>query len=131
MAENKTPIGRDPDTAHTPTPWELVPQNGGGPIIVRRIETGSQMAPTKLRLIAQCFERGNSFAEDKANAEFLVRASNSHQDLLDALKTLYEIRCNQWHETAGIEFVKGRTLLRWPDLRQAEAAIQKAEGPDE
>lgn len=69
-------------TAHTPGPWEAVPQNGAGPMIAHRYETGNQMRPTGLRLIAHLLERRNSLAEDQANANLIAAAP----DMLHALK---------------------------------------------
>ena len=96
---------------HTPGPWEHIPQNGAGPMIAHSFETGNQMRPTGLRLIAHMLERKSSLEEDQANACLIAAAP----DLLGALKrTLKFIRLGN-HPNVG------------DMLDQAEAAIAKAE----
>lgn len=61
----------------TEEPWELLPQRGAGPMLVKRTEDPSkQMQPTSFRLIAHCLERGDSLATDKANAQRIVTCVN-------------------------------------------------------
>lgn len=62
------------ETKFTPGPWEALPQNGAGPMIVHRFETGNQMQPTGLRLIAHMLARGNSLQQDQANARLIAAA---------------------------------------------------------
>ena len=71
------------ETKHTPTPWALVPQSDGSAMLAREYETGQQMNPKGLRLIAHVLARGNTLSEDEANAEFIVRAVNAHDGLLE------------------------------------------------
>lgn len=60
--------------AHTPGPWSRVPQTSGGDLIAREYETGKQMQPKGLRLVAFMMARGNSLAEDEANAHLIAAA---------------------------------------------------------
>lgn len=122
MATSKTPITESPKPAHTLLPWELVPQNGAGPIIARKVETGNQMTPTRIRLVAQVFERGNSLKEDRANAEFIIRAVNCHQELLEACKLVIE-----WYENSGASDPDRQSLDSAALWSTCKKAIQKAE----
>lgn len=98
---------------HTPGPWTAVPQYGTGPMIAHVIETGEQMKPTRMRLIAHSLERGNSLLEDQANARLIVAAP----DLLEALKILaIEFQFAERDEVTEKVYV------------QVYAAIAKAEG---
>lgn len=63
----------------TPTPWELIAQDGAGHYIAHRDATGT------LRLIAHMLERKHSLAEDLANGVFIVTACNGWNDA-DALR---------------------------------------------
>jgi len=60
-------------------------------MLARVIETGEQMQPTRLRLIAHLLERGNSLDEDRKNAEFIVKAVNLHDQLLAACKQQHAV----------------------------------------
>ena len=55
----------------------------------------------------------------QANAEFIVRACNAHDDLLEALKNLYAISEPLHHED---------DLVWFECKKQVKAAISKAEG---
>lgn len=70
------------EAKHTKGPWVRVPQSNGGDLIAHRYETGNQMNPTGLRLIAFMMARGNSIKEDEANASLMMAAP----DMLAALK---------------------------------------------
>lgn len=78
-------------STRTPGPWEALPQNGAGPMLVHRYATGQQMKPTALRLIAHLLERGSSLSEDQANATFIVTACNAHDELVAALRHAVEV----------------------------------------
>lgn len=81
----------------TPGPWEQVPQNGAGPIIAHRYDTGLQMKPTGLRLICHMLERNSSLDQDKANARLIAAAP----DLLAALLAAQEeLRLIKMKDTA-------------------------------
>ena len=56
---------------HTPGPWSRVPQSKGGDLIAQEYETGNQMNPKGLRLIAFMMSRGDSLATDEANARLI------------------------------------------------------------
>lgn len=93
---------------HTPSPWILVPQNGAGPMIAHPFETGNQMNPTGLRLIAHMLQRRDSLTEDQANARLIAAAP----ELLAALKLVLD---HEGKLTGG----------DWAPIR---AALIKAEG---
>lgn len=70
---------------HTPLPWIKVPQNDGSAMIAHEYQTGDQLRPKGLRLIAHVMARSKSLAEDEANTAFIVRACSSHDPLVTAL----------------------------------------------
>ena len=64
---------------------------------------------------------GNNLTDDKANAEFIVKACNSHYDLLEALKGAQEeLRLIRMKDTGAVY----NTVIRI----QIKQAIKKAEG---
>ena len=73
-------------SGHTAGPWTEVPQDGAGPMIAHRFETGKQMNPTGLRLICHMLERRASFSEDQANARLIAAAP----ELLAALENAWD-----------------------------------------
>ena len=78
------------DVKHTPLPWSIVPQNDGSAMIAHEYQTGKQMNPKGLRLIAHVLARGNSLQMDEANAAVIVAAVNAYAAL--------EKLCQQQHE---------------------------------
>ena len=72
---------------HTPTPWSIVPQNDGSSIIAKMHEDASK----GFRIVCHAWLRRDSQAEDQANAAFIVRAVNAHDDLVAALSNLVAI----------------------------------------
>jgi len=97
-------------TKHTPGPWEDCPDfyNGGDHYIWPVGANGVQIATV----------HDNSQVD--ANAAFIVRACNAHEELVEALRELIDqlegIGIPDWHGAEGL------------DLSQARAAIKKAEG---
>lgn len=71
---------------HTPTPWSIVPQTNGSSMIVRHYETGKQLCPKAMRIIAHVLARGNTLSEDEGNAAFILEACNSHAHLQEQLR---------------------------------------------
>lgn len=67
-------------TPHTPTPWRIVETNLGLAIVGADIED--------LAALPQGKWGPGSAEQKKANADFIVRACNAHDDLLAALETL-------------------------------------------
>lgn len=106
MAESKTPIGRDPDKGPPyPLPWTLKTKDGDNYI---RDATGQAIA---------CDMQYYPWIYSDA-MPLIVRAVNSHQDLLDACK-------EAWTSY-------GRNGdLSVDALQKLEAAIHKAERPAE
>jgi hypothetical protein len=109
---------------HTPTPWRVVENDGAyvkASYLARlRIET----APESGRdLCLALVITDTSELNNRANADFIVRAVNSHDDLLEALKAVTETLASWTADhsfdcTAHIDAV----------LAVANAAISKAEG---
>lgn len=85
------------ETKHTPTPWVNIPQSNGSAMLAREYETGNQMNPKGLRLIGNILARGNSLSEDEANAEFIVRSCNVHDELVAALYEILEGTIDRSH----------------------------------
>lgn len=72
----------------TPGPWTRVPQTQGGDMIAREYETGNQMNPKGLRMIAFMMARGNSLKEDEANATLIAHARTDIPRLLSEIDRL-------------------------------------------
>lgn len=99
MATSQTPaIAR-----HTPTPWTVRPYY---------TDLGNFAIQGELN-VARTISIGDE-AEELANAEFIVRACNSHDELLELLKEHGEIatveEANQWEhrKDAAIKKAEGR-----------------------
>lgn len=70
------------DIAHTEGPWEIVPQHGAGQVLIAHpFDTGKQMAPRGLRIIGFVMHRGNSLAEDDANARLIASAPDMKAEI--------------------------------------------------
>jgi hypothetical protein len=103
-------------SAHSPTPWKALP-------------IGAVATADESRLIANfnaCYPRNRQRrAEDHANAEFVVRACNAHDELLGAAEALLGAL------PADLSMLRAIGLdtapLNLARLRAA-AAIAKAEG---
>lgn len=67
------------ETQHTPTPWELTPRRPGDKVI--RISAGDSYGGVQIEV--NCDDCDTEIAD--ANAEFIVRAVNSHAALVAAL----------------------------------------------
>lgn len=108
MAFNKFPI------KHTPLPWyndeDDIYSNYHGNIVY----VGSIYDDRKYRSHRQ-------IAQDNANAEFIVRAVNSHDDLL---KTLRSIELSVDAVNSGGDPLKALAQIK----EKARATIQNAEG---
>lgn len=99
---------------HTPTPWKIENQKGknlGGMIMQQPPYIVSQKGN------AVCSMGGGSvfYENAEANAAFIIRAVNSHGELLAALKTARSIILHDIDETEA-------------DCCQIDNAIAKAEG---
>lgn len=68
----------------TKGPWYVIPQSNGSAMIAREYETGKQLNPKGLRLIANSLARGDSLTEDEANARLIAAAP----ELLGALQAM-------------------------------------------
>lgn len=105
---------------HTPTPWGRGKTGPDQIMILGDKGSGNYVCHIQ---IAQC--GGGAIAramepERKANAEFIMRAVNSHDDLLAALNGLLEMSSACTTDVEVIENVRRREVAR--------AAIAKAEG---
>lgn len=102
------------EVKHTPTPWHIAQPNGMLPkAAADRIiqHKGAKIAETG----------GNihmSDDENKANAEFIVRAVNAHDELVYTLRSCLSI--------AGVWKTNQVTGETWGDM--INAALAKAEG---
>ena len=73
------------NAAHTPTPWHVVTIDGSIGSI--EAEDGSPVAQAQPRGTL----RHPDHAERRANADFIVRAVNCHDDLVDALEAFLDV----------------------------------------
>lgn len=95
---------------HTPTPWRLDKEN---PDLVRDEKDGFLV--TKVT--------GANDLESHANAEFIVRAVNSHEEMLIALRSVRnEFRAYVLNDPKNLETANGSRILA-----QIDRAIAKAE----
>lgn len=98
---------------HTPLPWERQSTDCEGPDYGVSI-IGSNLGGLVAAALPWSTEiEDGDFSRVEANAEFIVRACNSHYDLLEALQALVN------------SFEKHRPKKYWDDAR---AAIAKATG---
>ena len=104
--------------AHTPTPWRVAPSggiSGNGEIVV------CNDIPT----LIECEEKPitDGFGRASANAEFIVRAVNSHAELVEALRALL----SEWNNRTAL--IESCDLTENEDraVAMAEAALKKAE----
>lgn len=107
--------------AHTPTPWSICtdPANDSWYAGIT-ISGKTGQGKTDYR-VADVFVLNHAY---KANAEFIVRACNAHDDLLAALKAALETV----ELPTGIGLGVGGLEFRFPAwVEQARAAISKAE----
>lgn len=75
---------------HTPTPWKIDTALDGKPIIFADADGGHVVCQ-------MAYERGENdygaFTNHEINAEFIVRACNSHDDLVAALEQINVLAC--------------------------------------
>lgn len=107
-------------TEHTPTPWEMLPAytNRNAYPIGKLRNAG---ATKYWDIVGEATGIGGTEEEDKANASFIVRACNAHDELLAACK----------RTKALIESEYCGRLANTPFqgfINEVEAAIAKAEG---
>ena len=100
------------ETSHTPGPWKQHATPGKIYASVRGADG---------RCVADCGSRSDVIAQ--ANAEFIVRACNAHDDLLEALEA-----CERALDEAYFAEPDGCGCLACESLRKARAAIAKAKG---
>ena len=104
---------------HTPTPWKAQYYNGLQELLViAENEQVARILYTETRGLMETVERR------KDNAEFIVRACNTHDELVGVLNQF--IRWANQYEQAhgGFEKGSGTPLIR----EHARAAIAKVEG---
>lgn len=99
---------------HTPVPWErTILSDGVESEIVN--QNGQVIATTSV-------DAPETIQEHEANAEFIVRACNAHQVLLDALKVALD---NSRRRSEG----RGKWTVKDQEAHDAlRAALAKAEG---
>lgn len=109
---------------HTPLPWHVFHDDSGGPFTgwpsigaaEELDKTIIHRAGFKQEFWGDCSEK-----EADANAAFIVRACNSHYELLEALKLLTD---GYGHTS----YLSNAEKENDEDVIQARAAIAKAEG---
>ena len=108
---------------HTPLPWHIGQGNGEGSIFSKEGRMRLENGGTTLYPICNIIDFNG---EQQANAEFIVRACNSHYELLEACeKALYGLKSHHRH-WAGEECFKG--CLTGDLIKLLENTIQKAKG---
>lgn len=99
-------------TRHTPGPWGCVGTSNHAHDY-RLTKPNGDTLPIN--------SSANDHSEQRANAAFIVRACNAHDELLAALKMAEEM-VSSLYETAGLDADTD------PDILKIRAAIAKAEG---
>lgn len=97
---------------HTPLPWKVYYAKNNGQVI---LGTGEENG-CAIQNHSGAFWRDDD--EAKANAEFVVRACNSHYELLEALECLLDKADKEW----------GKSLVWRVTRDEARLAIAKAKG---
>jgi hypothetical protein len=93
-------------TAHTPGPWEIIAMPDGQSDIIGVAETGERICE---------FPYGFTDEKEAADAAFIVRACNAHDELLAVAQMALDLCANMnWNDDAL--------------ARNARAAIAKATG---
>lgn len=106
--------------AHTPLPWRVFHSGSDGPRIMP--DTGDKREDIKFIAMVN----GRDFHADAGNAEFIVRAVNAHDDLLEACKaSLIEFEAS--HEVMLLNPAM-RGVKEAAIISSLRAAISKAEG---
>ena len=96
---------------HTPTPWHQVDN------------TGALVIDLNGNVMAHCAVQDElPMTERQANAAFIVRAVNSHEELIEALKEVTE-----WLAASCTTSDGAQTEA----IKQANSAIARAEGKNE
>lgn len=100
-------------TKHTPGPWVRLGRTSDRHHAIGPEGETPNAAPVTVNALYD--------EEGEANADFIVRACNAHEDLLEALEALVEhflVKCE----------VGGDDPRRWDSWNAARAAIAKAKG---
>jgi hypothetical protein len=102
------------ETMHTAGPWSRVPQTNGSDLIAHEFETGNQMTPKGLRLIAFTMKRGNSLKEDEANTALILAAPAMLKALEEIERCIHPsvggaLGAIRKHALAAIAAAKGAT----------------------
>lgn len=105
------------EVKHTETPWN-VDRNSDGYLWVTDSDNNIGIA----RL---------SRPDDEANAEFIVRAANAHNDLFAACVAARSRLNKDFGDFRNRAFVKGQIAMVWPEIEMLTNAIKKAEGKGE
>lgn len=119
-------------SAHTPGPWEEIPQHGAGPMIAHKYATGKQMNPIGLRLVCHILMRGNSMDEDQANARLIAAAPELYAACEAAIAYDDAIAAcgNDPRQMSSFCTAQGDTLdsLYEDWIRKSTAALARARG---
>jgi hypothetical protein len=111
---------------HTPTPWHVANGSHIHDKPTEFDETGARIGDTPNRIAAIEYPYGD--AEGKAfNAEYIVRAVNCHDELVEALKRARD----HMIMSEGVFISDGKIgqSADWAEaLQQVRAAVDKAEG---
>lgn len=109
---------------HTPLPWEVeTPSHNDYPYALKAINGDNhKKGAVGTRILRWGAFMLPSSDEAKANAAFIVRACNSHYDLVEALEALF----NSYKELADSGDAGFWSLEDQPVGKQALAALAKA-----
>lgn len=107
--------------SHTPTPWKvgMIQEINRG--LFRELENGTKPTGILIEEIDDELSDETPIKQHKANAAFIVRAVNCHEELLEALKDIV------MHERGECDHDNIEECSKVV-LKIAERAIAKAEG---
>lgn len=114
---------------HTPTPWRYDPLYKNSALVVA--DQDNEVFPYQDMCI-ECHSANGGPEQNKSNAEFIVRAVNNHQALLDACRILvHEARGVLYMGEAELRHLVGNTNFTCLEnrVKEAEVVIKEAEKP--
>lgn len=98
----------DTKTAHTPTPWMVSEGEKYPQTIFPANEHGGPRALCSIAWVSSW----NNTANDAANAKFIIRSVNCHDELVNCLENLLKyIDDHDWRINSGRRHHKARAIL--------------------
>jgi hypothetical protein len=117
----------NPTSGHTPTPWVIGTENLGAEEIATVAWIGARRVGVHTPGIPGGNYRDTAFGNQEADTAFIVRAVNSHDELVEVLKDISKQRLSTEISTEEIEddcdFISGYDAI----VTVARAALAKVQ----